>query len=180
MIWTPEILSDFKQGRIEVFYRTIFPGLIAYAVRHLGVQKEYLAEDVVQEAVFKAWRRRESFRSVYAFKAFLFTAIRNAAIDLLRKESAHSRYVVRSESEDEAIMADIEAQILLFNAIEQLPDKMRQVIELGFFEGMKNNDIARQLALSLSSVNKYKAGALEILREKLNPAMLILLMSRLG
>ena len=74
---------------------------------------------------------------------------------------------------------DQEAQTLLYSAIEKLPEKARVVFEMSFIEGLKNTEIAEKLELSDSSVKKYKATALDFLRERLDPSLFMFLFSGL-
>ena len=169
MNWNTQILIDFQQGKLDLLYRNVYPGLILYAIKYLGEESEFLAEDCVQNAIFSAWERRNKFDSVYTFKAFLYMAIKNDIISIHRKNSARERYV--RELEDVSCFAnsviDQEAQTLLYSAIEELPEKARIVFEMSFMEGLKNVEIAEKLGLSDSSVKKYKATALDFLRNLL-------------
>ena len=63
--------------------------------------------------------------------------------------------------------------------IEKLPEKARVVFEMSFIEGLKNTEIAEKLELSDSSVKKYKATALDFLRERLDPSLFMFLFSGL-
>lgn len=177
MNWEAKILVDFQQGKLESLYRNVYPGLILYAVKYLGEESEFLAEDCVQDTIFKAWERRKKFDSIFTFKAFLYTSIKNEIISIHRKNSARDRYA-RQLGDDiffEHSMIDQEAQTLLYNAIDQLPEKAKLVFELSFMEGLKNVEIAEKLGLSDSSVKKYKASALDFLRERLEPSLFIFL-----
>lgn len=169
--WETQIWIDFRKGKLESFYREVYSGLILYALKYLGEENEFLAEDCVQNAVFSAWKRKDKFDSIYTFKSFLYTSIKNEIVSIHRKNSAKERYV--SQLENEAFfqnsVIDQEAQTILYNAIEKLPEKARIVFEMSFIEGLKNVEIAKKLGLSDSSVKKYKASALEFLREKLEP-----------
>ena len=169
MNWNAQILIDFQKGKLDLLYRNVYPGLILYAIKYLGEESEFLAEDCVQNAIFSAWERRNKFDSVYTFKAFLYMAIKNDIISIHRKNSARERYV--RELEDASCFAnsviDQEAQTLLYSAIEELPEKAKIVFEMSFMEGLKNVEIAEKLGLSDSSVKKYKASALDFLRKKL-------------
>ena len=181
MNWNTQILIDFQQGKLDLLYRNVYPGLILYAIKYLGEESEFLAEDCVQNAIFSAWERRNKFDSVYTFKAFLYMAIKNDIISIHRKNSARERYV--RELEDASCFAnsviDQEAQTLLYSAIEELPEKARIVFEMSFMEGLKNVEIAEKLGLSDSSVKKYKATALDFLRKKLEPSLFLFLFSGL-
>ena len=170
-----QVLQTFKKGQLELFYRRIYPGLLLYAVKNAGDRHDFLAEDCVQNAIFNAWKRRDSFDSIYTLKSFLYTSVKNEIISLYRKGKAQERY--SSQLENEAFFAntviDQETQLLLFNAIHSLPDRERQIFELSFIEGLKNIEIAEQLGVSDSTVKKAKAKALEILREKLDPRLFL-------
>ena len=158
-----QVLQAFKKGQLELFYRRIYPGLLLYAVKNAGDRHDFLAEDCVQNAIFNAWKRRDSFDSIYTLKSFLYTSVKNEIISLYRKGKAQERY--SSQLENEAFFAntviDQETQLLLFNAIHSLPDRERQIFELSFIEGLKNIEIAEQLGVSDSTVKKAKAKALE-------------------
>ena len=181
MNWNTQILIDFQQGKLDLLYPNVYPGLILYAIKYLGEESEFLAEDCVQNAIFSAWERRNKFDSVYTFKAFLYMAIKNDIISIHRKNSARERYV--RELEDVSCFAnsviDQEAQTLLYSAIEELPEKAKIVFEMSFMEGLKNVEIAEKLGLSDSSVKKYKATALDFLRKKLEPSLFLFLFSGL-
>ena len=156
-----QVLQAFKKGQLELFYRRIYPGLLLYAVKNAGDRHDFLAEDCVQNAIFNAWKRRDSFDSIYTLKSFLYTSVKNEIISLYRKGKAQERY--SSQLENEAFFAntviDQETQLLLFNAIHSLPDRERQIFELSFIEGLKNIEIAEQLGVSDSTVKKAKAKA---------------------
>ena len=147
MNWNAQILIDFQKGKLDLLYRNVYPGLILYAIKYLGEESEFLAEDCVQNAIFSAWERRNKFDSVYTFKAFLYMAIKNDIISIHRKNSARERYV--RELEDASCFAnsviDQEAQTLLYSAIEELPEKAKIVFEMSFMEGLKNVEIAEKL-----------------------------------
>lgn len=173
MEWHSQILTDFKQGRLELLYREVYRGLLLYAVKYLGSEGDFLAEDCVQNAIFKAWERRSKFDSVFAFKSFLYITIKNDIISIHRKKSAGEHYVsqLSKESFFQNSVIDQEAQIILYNAIEALPDKTRLVFEMSFMEGLKNVEIAEKLKISDSSVKKHKANALDFLRERLKSSL---------
>lgn len=173
MNWEAQILVDFQKGKLDLLYRKVYPGLILYAVKYLGGESEFLAEDCVQNAIFSAWERRTRFGSIYTFKAFLYTSMKNEIISIHRKNSAKERYMAQLENEGffHNSVIDQEAQSILYNAIEELPEKAKTIFEMSFIEGLKNVEIAEKLGLSDSSVKKYKASALEFLRGKLDPTL---------
>ena len=169
MNWKTQILTDFQRGKLKSFYRDVYPGLILYALKYLGEENEFLAEDCVQNAVFNAWKRRLQFESVESLKSFLYISIKNEIVSLHRKAKASERYLSQLEEDVffQNSVIDQETQLLLYYAIRSLPERERQIFELSFIEGLKITDIAEQLNVSESTVKKTKAKALDILREKL-------------
>ena len=80
-----QVLQAFKKGQLELFYRRIYPGLLLYAVKNAGDRHDFLAEDCVQNAIFNAWKRRDSFDSIYTLKSFLYSCVQNGALNYLNK-----------------------------------------------------------------------------------------------
>ena len=67
--------------------------------------------------------------------------------------------------EEECLRA--EKNEALHRAINELDDKYKQVIELSFFEGLTNVEIAEKMSVNEKSIRRYKAAALEILKDKM-------------
>lgn len=168
MASSEHILSEFKSGNIEAFYKELYAKFLVYASRHLGNDYAFLAEDCVQDAIYKAYEQRNSFHSILTFKAFLYSCIRNAAIDILRKNHAQHNYLSRQEEETEFLNSLIEQETLnlLYDSIKQLPEKYRRIFELNFQQGLKNAEIAQQLGITESAIKKQKAQMLELLRKE--------------
>lgn len=178
MEWDKDIWLNFREGKMERLYERVYPGLVVYAAKYLTQENDFLAEDVVQDAIFKAWKIRERFDSTESLKSFLYTSIKNSIVSIFRKNAARENYA--AELEEEAYfqnsVIDAEAKALIYNAIESLPEQERTVFELSFMEGLKNVEIAKLLKLSDSSIKKYKASALQLLREKLRPDLFLMLL----
>ena len=132
MAQTEQLLSEFKSGNIGTFYNELYAKLLVYASRHLGPDYAFLAEDCVQDAVYKAYEQRGSFKSVLTLKAFLYSCIHHAAIDILRKNQAQSNYLSQQDDRTEFLNSIIEQETLnlLYDSIERLPEKYRDKIEM--------------------------------------------------
>ena len=169
MAQTEQILSEFKSGNIETFYNELYAKLLVYASRHLGSDYAFLAEDCVQDAVYKAYEQRQTFKSALTFKAFLYSCIHHAAIDILRKNRAQSNYLSQQDDHTEFLNSIIEQETLnlLYDSIERLPEKYRRIFELHFQQGLKNAEIAQLLGVTESAIKKQKAYMLDLLRKDL-------------
>mgnify|MGYP005809748335 FL=1 len=167
---TPEhILAEFKSGKLETFYKNIYGQLLLYASRSLGATYSFLAEDCVQDAIYKAYQQRETFSSVSTFKSFLYSCIPNAAIDVLRKNHAQENYLSQQEEDIEFFNSIIEQETLnlLYDSIANLPEKYQKIFELNFQQGLKNAEIAKLLGVTESAIKKQKAQMIELVRKDL-------------
>jgi RNA polymerase sigma-70 factor (family 1) len=177
---TEQIVADFKKGKTESLYRHVYPSLIVYASRMLGDDYAFLAEDCVQDAIYKMYGMKDQFRNATHFKTYLFSAIHNGAITVLRKSRRHQHYLSEKREPDEDLMASLieqETLDLLYDAIDKLPEDLRKVFELSFTQGLKNKEIAEQLGFSVKTVNNKKARILMLLRKAVgeNKTLLLLL-----
>jgi len=134
------------------------------------------AEDVTQAVFLKLWTNPELFRGGN-FAGWLARVARNRAVDVLRSRA------VRSESDlPEALPADdaledrafarLDAE-LVRAALAQLPDEQRSLIELGFFGGITQDQIARQTGLPLGTVKTRMRTGLRRLRNALEGAVTV-------
>lgn len=176
------LYKDFQSGRMELLYSEYYPALISYAVRFLGQNYAWMAEDCVQESIFKAYLVKDRIPDGQALKAYIYTSVRNRAVSILRKDNSQRNYLKNLELSEQDIMASIieqETMRRLFVAIDALPEHFRQVFDLSFEEGFKNQEIARMLGISESAVKKRKAKMLTLLRKSVSeneePVILALL-----
>lgn len=164
-----EILIDFKAGKIDGLYKSMYSNLILYASRQLGYELGFMAEDCVQEAIYKTYQSRDMLRSPFAFKSYLYSCIHNQTVSILRKQSAQENYLSSSEEEEDFQNSYIEQETLdlLFRAIDNLPLKYKMLFDLSFEQGLKNAEVAKILSVSESAVKKQKAFLIQRLRDEL-------------
>lgn len=161
------LYADFKSGRFHLLYSEFYPALIDYAIRYLGPKYAYLAEDCVQESIFRTYLCRERIPDESSLKTYLYTAVRNRAVSILRKDRSQAAYLKRLDLSEQDITASLieqETMRRLFVAVDALPEKSRQIFDLSFGEGMKNREIAQRLGISESAVKKRKIRMLDFLR----------------
>ena len=179
---TKQIVDDFRSGKIDSFYAEVYPSLLVYASRQLGADYAFLAEDCVQDAVYKMYGMRETFANVAHFKAYLFAAIHNKAVSVLRKGQSRQHYLEEKKDFDEDLQASIieqETLDLLYEAIDKLPEDLRHVFDLSFVQGLKNEEVAEKLGCSAGTVKNRKAAIIHFLRLSIGEAELLLLLTML-
>lgn len=150
-----------------------------YLARKLDSPED--AAEVAQEA-FLRLHRLEAPEQLDNARAFLFQVATNLAVDQLRRRQLHFRFIrVEKSLAPEGEPIDINAsaaspeQILgareklatIYRAIDELPLKVRQAFLLHRQSGMSYNDIAQEMQVSVSSVEKYILQALKHCRTSL-------------
>lgn len=139
-------------------------------VRQFAPDREE-AENVVAEVFYKIWKNRATLRINTSARAYLYTAVRNQALDMLRRaksgppppEYAPATYV-RSPEED-LIGSELQDQIQA--AISRLPEQRQLIFRLNREEGLKYREIAQRLNISIKTVETQMSRSLRTLREQL-------------
>ena len=158
-------------GELYDRYGRMVFGLILRIVQDRGA-----AEDLVQETFLRVWNRVGGFDSEQgAVGPWLLAVARNRAIDYLRYRGRRPEASLElSETENPSLFADIQADPLRFElvrqvkaALEKLTQQQRQAIELAYFEGMSQTEIAERMKQPLGTVKSWMRRALQQMREEL-------------
>jgi len=151
-------------------------GRVVYAVILRVVRDVGIAEDLVQEAFLRVWNRVGGFDAQKgAIGPWLMAVARNRAIDYLRSSAGRERNSVEYEEiEHPSLFCDMEKDILssdkariVKSAIEKLSPNYRQVIELAYFEGLSQTEMAERMGQPLGTVKTWVRTALKNLRDQL-------------
>lgn len=164
---------------IESAFQKYYRPLCLYAIHYLHDVDE--AEDVVQDCFVRLLEKRDkavlethSADSLFFsgnVKGFLYTSVRNACIDRLRRKDTSVQTIV-SPSDLSGVISDEQAidcsfrEAELWTAIEQLPDRCREVFLMSKRDGMTYREIAEELGLSEKTVEHQISKALKTLRGK--------------
>jgi RNA polymerase sigma-70 factor, ECF subfamily len=126
-----------------------YPALLAIA--HAVAGDEHLAEDAAQEAIAEACRRLRTLRKPQRFGSWLGAICRNIAKDMLTKRSRS-----RQATEGLATPAennDGDEKAALIRAVRALPEPLRQVVFLRYYNAMTYEQISSVLGLSPQAIN---------------------------
>jgi RNA polymerase sigma-70 factor (ECF subfamily) len=153
--------------------------LYALLLKILGDRSD--AQEVLQESFVQAWRRAADFDPVRGSEiAWLVSIARNRAIDRLRARTLRS---VREEeagreipndlravdsndgAERQAILGELRARMR--SALDELPEAQRVVVEMAYFQGLTQTEIAERLREPLGTVKTRTQLAMKKLRERL-------------
>ncbi|MEP1471250.1 MAG: sigma-70 family RNA polymerase sigma factor [Halieaceae bacterium] len=140
------------------------------------------AAEVAQEAYLRL-HRMENPQQLDNARAFLYQVASNLAVDQLRRRTLHFRFLKTEKSQlpegepqdasavtasPEQILAAREKLKMMFEAVDELPFKVKQAFLLHRRSGMSYAEIAQALGVSVSSVEKYLLQALKHCRKRLS------------
>ncbi len=149
----------------DSFFRKMYLPLGMYALRI--VEDAQSAEDIVEDAFMKAWGLIEEGKEIADFKAYMYRMVRNACISHIRnrKEMVGLEFV--PEADEEAVDTS-ERDARIWKAIDELPEKCREVFLLSKQDGLSNEEIAERMGISIKTVKNQMTKAFSRLRESLS------------
>ena len=172
-----EVWNVLKQGQsqaLQILYERYSSLVYRLAFRVLGNSQE--AEDLTQDIFLTLWRSRNYDPNRGSLGSYLTTLTRSRAIDKLRSRGTQTKFLQRwsqlmvtessSPSPFEAASLSQRSEQLKA-AIAQLPASQRQVLEMAYFAGMSQSEIAKQLETPLGTVKSWCRQGLLNLRKNL-------------
>lgn len=172
MVWAEEIRNGNSLAFDSLFDMYYVP-LCEYAFRFCNGDQD-LTEDVVQEVFARIWERRADWTPKISVKSYLFRSVHNQAISNLRK--------VKYESPMNDVVQDItpacdltpieemhndELDQRIQKAIQNLPERRREILTLRIIHELSYKEIADTLKISVNTVDTQLRRALKSLREDL-------------
>lgn len=131
------------------------------------------AEDVVMDVFEKAWNERERLDSNGNVRAYVYTMVKNRSLEMLRNEARivrlTSEFSGLNTPEGEELMEEGEIEKLLlldqiYVSIRQLPPKCAQVFTMAKINGLPYAQIAKEMNVSVKTVENQMGKALRLLR----------------
>lgn len=178
-----ELIGLVAQGEaraLEVLYDRYSSVVFSFAFRIVSDRE--LAEEVLQEAFFRAWQQGSNFSAGRGtFITWLLSITHNLAIDEIRRRR---RRPMKADSEDPGQVLDgqpdtgaganVEEEVWLGalrdsmgQALAQLPQAQRQAIEMAYFQGLTQREIAEALGEPLGTIKTRMRLGLQKLKEAL-------------
>lgn len=172
-------LSADDRGAFDALYRRYSGSAYGLAYRITGQQ--VLAQDVVHDAFMALWRAPEAFDPARgAFRTFFLSLVHHRAVDTVRREErirarqqrAANLEPVAVEDPAESVIdaADVAGRrIEVRAALETLSPEQRQVLEMAYFGGKTQVQIAEEIGIPLGTVKTRTFAAMRKLRTVLDP-----------
>jgi RNA polymerase sigma-70 factor (ECF subfamily) len=164
-----EVMEDVATHQDwQTSFPQLAPGLVLFARQWVHSAAD--AEDIVQDAFVKFWRRNHNVQN----RALLYATVRSTALDLIRRDSRRARRErealadVQQTIEPQFRMED-ESQRALAAAIERLPHEQREVLVMKIWSELTFAEIAEALAISQNTAASRYRYALTALKKDLLP-----------
>lgn len=170
---TMKPLSADSELEFEQLFKEHFKSLYAYAFTIL--KNEAIAEETVQNVFYKIWEKKVPGNIQTSLKAYLYKAVYHESLNHLKHQKIKARYQVHimqqtNNHNDQGASRKIlvkELEEKLRDAMNALPRQCRTIFQMSRFDGLKYQEIADQLGISVKTVENQMGKALKQLRVKL-------------
>jgi RNA polymerase sigma-70 factor (ECF subfamily) len=168
-------IRQIQLGNLRVFenmFREYYQMLCNYALKFGGDPDT--AEELVQDLFYTLWEKRMELNITTSVKSYLFSAVHNRCLKFIEHRSVEQKYrsyYLKHESEidngdmDSASVADM--QQIINRVLDSLPERCGKIFRLNRFEGLKYQEIAEKLSISVKTVEANMGRALRVLRKSL-------------
>lgn len=170
------LVSSDTRGSFERFYHLYYAQVFRFAYYFL--RDAEACREVVTDVFFAVWQSRRRLKEIVNIETYLYIVVRNEANRYRSKQSdtlflpldelSSSGESAQGDSPEDSLLTK-EIQTLLAQAIDELPEKCRQIFLLSREEGLKPKEIAEILSLNESTVRVQMKIAIEKITARLKP-----------
>jgi len=183
-----ESLQKSDERAFELLFKMYFKKLCVYANNYLHHKED--SENVVKDSFVKIWEKRHELSIDSSLPGYLYTTVRNQAINHLQRERRKNSFLKNAkedfEQEYEAFLSSIEeypvANLILQDINDQirkvvgtLPPQCREVFTLSRFEMLSHEEISERTGITIATIKTQIVRALEKLRVELAEYLAILI-----
>ena len=161
------IIAQIQAGNISTF-NTLFH--VVYIQLYVHCRKfiydPEIAKDLLQNVFLRFWEKREEIDIHTSLNAYLHRSVQNECLNYIRTMKT-TAIIENNDSGQKTEIAGDAIEQIMENTIEQLPDQCKSIFRLSRIDGLRNQEIADQLAISVRTVETQIYRALKILKNNL-------------
>jgi len=175
---TQYITKQIREGNLKEFervFKEFYPQLCLYALRF--VKTKDVSEEIVQNLFCHIWENRKDLNIHTSIKAYLYRSTYHNALQVLRKVGSHNKYkeyVKHHINEDYSSsnkLEEKEINKIVEQTLSSLPQRCGIIFKMSRFEGLKYQEIAQKLSISIKTVESNMGKALKAFRHNLKDYM---------
>jgi RNA polymerase sigma-70 factor, ECF subfamily len=179
----PELIERIKQGDIHAFemlFKTYYVSLCNFCNKI--VKDPDTAEEIVQDFFARFWDKRYFTEINTSVKSYLFRAVYNNAFKYLRHQKIiyqHENYTLNQNDNfqlPDNLVEIGEMEHIIRDTLKELPERSCEIFELNRNKGLKYQEIAEKLDISVKTVEAHITSVLKILRINLKDYFVVLLL----
>jgi len=170
-----KVFKKIRKGDKDAFeklFRNMYPALCGYANSMINYLLD--AEEIVQDVFFNIWIKRKDIKIHTDIRSYIYTSIRNKCLVYLQHQKVKAQYVKfmkQNQNElsfdTESVMEKQEMEKIIDATLNSFPDNMRNIFVLSRYEGLKYQEIAKKLSISVKTVEANISKALKVFRRNL-------------
>ncbi|TVR71018.1 MAG: RNA polymerase sigma-70 factor [Marinilabiliales bacterium] len=155
----------------EMLFRKYYEPLVRFSTSFTDDVDS--AEEIVQDFFYKYWKNRKEIRIKFSVKSYFYTSVRNNSLKYLEALDVRRKYaerVIAGDGEgsgyDDSGIEYSELNELIEGALDEMPERCSTIFRMSRFRGLKYEEIASELSISVKTVEANMGKALKILRER--------------
>lgn len=172
------LFSEIHEGKEAAFnelFRRYYYRLVVFCRQYVKQQEP--AEEIASELFVKLWLRRSMLKGILNPDVYLYTAVKNASLNLIRGNRKYNHISVEEENcggmyeLSNSHTPDVENKelaALLDQAVRALPEQRRIIFRLIKEDGFKSREVARILNISVRTVENQMYKAVKVLADNLS------------
>lgn len=176
-----QITHDWKtRAGYEQLFNAHYSRMVAYA--HNFLKEQEASEEVCQEVFFQLWINRDKTVIKTAISSYLYRAVRNRCINLIKHIAIRETYkqynseqIEKSDNDFTDTLTVSELDQKIRSAIDQMPLQRKKIFIMSRYEEMTYKEIADKMGLSKKTIENQMGKALQYLREELKDYLPLLL-----
>ncbi len=156
----------------EKLFRKYYAGLVNFSFSF--IKDIDASEEIVQDFFYNYWKNRKEINIRFSVKSYLYRAIKNNSLKYLEAQAVRRKYAdkVKDISKDHSGHENSELEYtelnrLIEKTLEDLPERCSQIFRMSRFDGLKYTEIAKELSISVKTVESNIGKALKLLRKRL-------------
>ena len=172
-----EKLAEGDQNAFSTVFKAYYKDLVLFAFTFTKDTDD--AEEAVQEVFVRLWEKHRELKLHGSLKSYLLKSVQNYCLDEIRRRNFREHYAGEmdiqslyvNDTEDYILYTDLLNQI--DRLLAQMPDEVAQTFRMNRFDGLKYQEIADQLNVSLRTVESRISKALHLLHQALKMILVI-------